>query len=226
MEVISYEDYNGTIEKDPVTTYFFGQILNIDKLVTYEGKTRDKAIEYFHNTVDAYIDGKITIAADLAKYEKLYEYSFRLYDHEIKRFRHLTDKATKYLAAYSLMFLIFGFFIKWLLETPDKRIIYFEILFSISIIFYIIAWFLSFYVLSLEKMAIVQLSNEFISKYSDIELIDFYSISITELKASLENNSIVSDLKSKYLSYSYNFFIISAFFLLLTIVYIALVFLK
>ena len=54
--VIEYKGYIGSVEFSEQDIIFFGKILGIQALVSYEGKDAQSLIEDFHNAVDCYLE--------------------------------------------------------------------------------------------------------------------------------------------------------------------------
>lgn len=54
--VIEYKGYIGSVEFSEQDIIFFGKILGIQALVSYEGKDAKSLIEDFHNAVDCYLE--------------------------------------------------------------------------------------------------------------------------------------------------------------------------
>ncbi len=53
---MTYKGFTGTVEFSEPDGVFFGKVLGIRSLVSYEGKTAEDLIEDFHNAVDEYIE--------------------------------------------------------------------------------------------------------------------------------------------------------------------------
>ena len=61
---IEYKNYIGSVEYSEVDRVFYGQVLGICSLVSYEGATKEALIEDFHDAVDQYLDSmKETVLA-------------------------------------------------------------------------------------------------------------------------------------------------------------------
>ena len=55
-EILKYKNYIGSVEYDLTNKLFFGQILFIDDLVTYEGNTIEDLEKAFRDMVDDYLE--------------------------------------------------------------------------------------------------------------------------------------------------------------------------
>ena len=53
---IEYKGYTGSIEFSEEDSIFFGKVMGIGALVSYEGQSAKELIEDFHNAVDDYLD--------------------------------------------------------------------------------------------------------------------------------------------------------------------------
>ncbi len=53
--VIEYKGYIGSIEFSEKDIIFFGKVLGIKALISYEGKDAPSLIENFHNAIDSYL---------------------------------------------------------------------------------------------------------------------------------------------------------------------------
>lgn len=52
---MEYKGYTGSIELSKGDSLFFGKVLDIPALISYEGKTMNEFVEDFHNAVDDYL---------------------------------------------------------------------------------------------------------------------------------------------------------------------------
>lgn len=59
MEKLSYKSYLGSIEYSLVDKLYFGQIINTDNLISYEGKTTQCLSNDFQIAVDQYIEDSL-----------------------------------------------------------------------------------------------------------------------------------------------------------------------
>lgn len=53
---ITYKDYIGTVEFSEEDSVFFGKVIGISSLLSYEGATAKEFIEDFHGVVDEYLE--------------------------------------------------------------------------------------------------------------------------------------------------------------------------
>ncbi|NER37239.1 MAG: type II toxin-antitoxin system HicB family antitoxin [Oscillatoria sp. SIO1A7] len=51
-----YKDYTGQVEVDVEAEMLFGRVLNINDVVTFQGKTVAEARQEFQNSVDDYLE--------------------------------------------------------------------------------------------------------------------------------------------------------------------------
>ena len=54
-QFIEYKGHVGSIEYSDEDQIYFGQLLNIKDLVTYEGSTMEELYEFYHDAVDEYL---------------------------------------------------------------------------------------------------------------------------------------------------------------------------
>ncbi len=54
--IIEYKNYVGSVEFSEKDCVFFGKVLGIHSLVSYEGTNAKELIEDFHNAVDTYLE--------------------------------------------------------------------------------------------------------------------------------------------------------------------------
>lgn len=55
-EIMEYKGYKGTVEYSDRDSTYFGKVLDIKGLVSYEGRTREELKNDFEGAVDEYID--------------------------------------------------------------------------------------------------------------------------------------------------------------------------
>lgn len=53
---IEYKNYVGSVEFSEKDCVFFGKVLGIHSLISYEGSTAKELIDDFHNAVDTYLE--------------------------------------------------------------------------------------------------------------------------------------------------------------------------
>lgn len=53
---IDYKGYTGSVELSPTDSIFFGKVLGICSLISYEGTNEEKLIADFHDAVDDYLN--------------------------------------------------------------------------------------------------------------------------------------------------------------------------
>lgn len=70
-----YKGYIGSIEFSEEDTLFFGKVMGIRSLISYEGKNADELISDFHSAVDDYI---AVCEAEGREPEKAYKGSFNI----------------------------------------------------------------------------------------------------------------------------------------------------
>lgn len=74
MDTIRYNGYDGSIEVSEDDNLFFGKILGIKSLISYEGKTPEEFLDNFHGAIDNYLEtckkeGKKTEVPDKGSYK-------------------------------------------------------------------------------------------------------------------------------------------------------------
>lgn len=55
MDVMAYKGYTGCIEFSAEDNVYFGKIIGIRSLISYEGETAKELLEDFHGAVDDYL---------------------------------------------------------------------------------------------------------------------------------------------------------------------------
>ncbi|MCD8286996.1 MAG: type II toxin-antitoxin system HicB family antitoxin [Clostridia bacterium] len=53
--VMNYKDYTGSIEFSEQDRLFYGKVLGVQALISYEGHTGDELVKDFHDAVDSYL---------------------------------------------------------------------------------------------------------------------------------------------------------------------------
>lgn len=72
---INYQGYIGSVEFSEADGIFFGKVLGIRALISYEGKNAEELISDFHGAVDDYLE---LCEADGIEPEKAYKGSFNV----------------------------------------------------------------------------------------------------------------------------------------------------
>ena len=54
--ILKYKGYRGSIEFSVEDNLYFGKVLNIDDLISYEGKTVEELEENFIEAIEDYLD--------------------------------------------------------------------------------------------------------------------------------------------------------------------------
>lgn len=72
---IEYKGYIGSIEFSEKDALFYGKVMGIRALISYEGKNAQDLIDNFHHSVDDYLD---VCAAKGVEPEKAYKGSFNV----------------------------------------------------------------------------------------------------------------------------------------------------
>ncbi len=72
---MDYKGYTGSVEFSPEDRLFFGKVLGIQALISYEGTSADELVEDFQGAVDDYLS--LCAAQDIAP-EKPYKGSFNV----------------------------------------------------------------------------------------------------------------------------------------------------
>ena len=72
---MEYKGYIGTVEFSAVDEVFYGKVLGIRALISYEGTTARELIEDFHGAVDTYLE---LCLAQHTEPEKAYKGSFNV----------------------------------------------------------------------------------------------------------------------------------------------------
>lgn len=73
--IMKYKDYIGSVEFSEADGLFFGKVLGIRALISFEGETAKELIEDFHNAVDEYLE---LCAEEGKEPEKAYKGSFNV----------------------------------------------------------------------------------------------------------------------------------------------------
>lgn len=55
-ELLSYKGYHGTVEHSLKDNILYGQVVGINSLIFYKGKTLDELKEDFQGTIDDYLE--------------------------------------------------------------------------------------------------------------------------------------------------------------------------
>ena len=53
---VEYKSYIGSIEFDQESNVFYGKVMGIRALISFEGESAKELVEDFHNAVDEYLD--------------------------------------------------------------------------------------------------------------------------------------------------------------------------
>ncbi len=72
---IEYKGYIGTVEFSEADELFYGKVMGIRALISYEGQDAKELIEDFHNAVDDYLE---LCASEGKEPEKAYKGSFNV----------------------------------------------------------------------------------------------------------------------------------------------------
>ena len=72
---IEYKGYIGSVEFSEEDGVFFGKVMGIRAMVSYEGEKAHDLVEDFHSAVDSYLE---TCAAEGIEPEKAYKGSFNV----------------------------------------------------------------------------------------------------------------------------------------------------
>ncbi len=91
---IEYKNYVGTVEFSEEDSCFFGKVMGIRALISYEGTTAKELIEDFHTAVDDYLT---LCEAEGKEPEKAYKGSFN-----IRISPELHKQAAQYAAAHQM----------------------------------------------------------------------------------------------------------------------------
>ena len=54
--IMTYKGYNGSVEFSEADGIFYGQVIGIRALISYEEETTEELIDDFHGAVDDYLD--------------------------------------------------------------------------------------------------------------------------------------------------------------------------
>ena len=55
-DLLSYKNYNGTVEFSKEDNCLFGKVIGIKSLISYEGASVKELEQDFHNAVDEYLE--------------------------------------------------------------------------------------------------------------------------------------------------------------------------
>ena len=55
-KTVEYKGYSGSIEYSESDKVFFGKVLGIKSLISYEGNNIDELTQDFHEAIDAYLE--------------------------------------------------------------------------------------------------------------------------------------------------------------------------
>lgn len=72
---MEYKNYVGSVEFSENDGVFFGKVMGIRALISYEGTTAKELVEDFHGAVDAYLE---LCAAEGSEPERAYKGSFNV----------------------------------------------------------------------------------------------------------------------------------------------------
>lgn len=75
MSVMKYKDYVGSVEFSEEDGIFFGKVLGIRSLLSYEGANASELVEDFHGVVDDYL---VLCKEEGTEPEKAYKGSFNI----------------------------------------------------------------------------------------------------------------------------------------------------
>ena len=56
METLKYRGYNGSVKYDESDNMLYGEILNVNDSISYEGETLEELQKAFENEVDRYVE--------------------------------------------------------------------------------------------------------------------------------------------------------------------------
>lgn len=75
MNTIRYKDYIGSVEFSEEDSLFYGKVMGIRSLITYEGENAEDLVEDFHDAIDHYLE---TCQAEGRDPETAFEGSFKI----------------------------------------------------------------------------------------------------------------------------------------------------
>ncbi len=75
MNIMNYKGYIGSVEFSEEDEVFYGKVLGIRSLISYEGTTAKELVTNFHDSVDEYLDA---CTANNMQPEKAYKGSFNV----------------------------------------------------------------------------------------------------------------------------------------------------
>ena len=107
---ITYKNYTGSIEFDEEDNLFYGKVLGIRSLISYEGKDGKELVQDFHTSIDEYLDtckrenikpeiafkGSFNVRVSSELHKKLYIYASQ---HNISMNKYIEDILNKSDAA-------------------------------------------------------------------------------------------------------------------------------
>jgi len=160
----------------------------------------------------------------MKKYLDLLKLTEKLYDDEIKRFRGIDEKASKYITVYSVLLVAEGILIS-IIST--NKIIPFSPLFFvvlspliISIILILIALLLLSFSLKVEELQRIQYDSNMIDFFDDNMRLDIvYALSKRYTEATI-NNTEKGNKKTKNITSAHKLFLPSVFLIFLGVLFI------
>ena len=54
--IMTYKGYNGSVEFSEADGVFYGKVMGVRDLISYEGDTVEELMDDFHSAVDDYLD--------------------------------------------------------------------------------------------------------------------------------------------------------------------------
>ena len=153
---------------------------------------------------------------NMEKYQELYILSKDVLREEINRYRSLDEKASKYLAALTILLGIYGLFISMVLKfifPPNHFFDWFFLVFiALVLSSIVISWFIILEVLRIAYLATTPLNIDF---FDNNKLIDIYYATAKTNHNALTENRKTNKRKSRFLYYGYNSMRLTMFFLVL-----------
>ncbi len=163
----------------------------------------------------------------MEKYKELFTLSLEAYHEQHKRYEGMSDKASKYITALTLLIGIYVYFVKLLLDNfsihskdwCEWTLVVIGLLLFLDSLG---TWFILLRVLRLEHLYVIPMNDETIKFYDDNRLIDIYYAMAKGIKDTLIVNEDAISKKSKLLGIAYLllifytslFFIFSVFYLI------------
>lgn len=160
------------------------------------------------------------------KYKELFNLALESYHEQHTRYEGMSDKASKYLTALTLMIGLFSILGKIMLDgfsNHNKTCIewYLIIIGLIMFLLLLLTWLYLLRVLRLEQLYVIPMDDKTISFYDDNKLIDIYFAMSKGIKDAVLVNEKIIETKSSLLGIAYKLVrLYTLLFLIFSILYL------